>query len=110
MSNYKPDNSQLAAMFKALGNPHRLALFKRLSRCCTPGTLCDAEFAVHQGNRQSVSELGEELTIAPSTLSHHLKELNRTGLIQMQRDGKRVKCWVVPETLQSLTAFFGDSL
>jgi len=106
MSNSSIDNEQLADMFKALGNTHRLTLFRRLSSCCTPGTVCDAEFAI----KHSVSELGETLTIAPSTLSHHLKELNRSGLIQMRRDGKNVKCWVEPETLKSLTAFFGDQI
>ena len=106
MSNYSYKNEQLAIIFKALGNPHRLSLFHQLSRCCTPGTICDAELAT----RHTVSELGEELTIASSTLSHHLKELNRAGLIQMQRDGKNVKCWVEPEILKSLTAYFGASL
>ena len=106
MSNYSANTGQLADMFKALGNQHRLTLFRRLSSCCAPGTICDAELA----SRHCVSELGEELTIAPSTLSHHLKELHRAGLIQMQRDGKMVKCWVEPEVLHSLTAFFGAPL
>ena len=106
MSNYSIHTEQLADMFKALGNPHRLALFRRLSSCCSPGTLCDAELAA----RHSVSELGEQLTIAPSTLSHHLKELNRAGLIHMRRDGKSVKCWVEPTTLKVLTDFFDQPL
>jgi len=106
MSNCSINNEQLAIIFKALGNPHRLALFNRLSRCCSPGTICNAESII----RHNVSELGEKLTIAPSTLSHHLKELNRAGLIQMKRDGKNVKCWVEPEILKSLTAFFSEPL
>ena len=89
-------------MFKALANPHRLALFHRLTTCCTPGTACSAE----EANRHSVGELGEGLAIAPSTLSHHLKELNRAGLIQMQRRGKQVQCWVESSTLDELSAFF----
>lgn len=93
---------QLALMFKALGNPHRLTLFRRLSRCCAPGTRCDVELA----SRFNVTELGEDLSIAPSTLSHHLKELNRAGLIQMQRDGKTIKCWVEASLLKSLSVFF----
>jgi len=89
-------------MFRALSNPHRLALFQRLTTCCVPGTSCNAEEAI----RYSVGELGEGLTIAPSTLSHHLKELNRAGLIQMKRCGKQVECWVEPATLQQLADFF----
>jgi DNA-binding transcriptional ArsR family regulator len=101
MSNYQTEIEQRAQMFKALANPHRLALFHRLTTCCAPGTACSTE-----AMRHSVGELGEGLDIAPSTLSHHLKELNRAGLVQMQRRGKQVECWVEPATLEQLAAFF----
>lgn len=91
-------------MFKALSNVNRLALFKRLMSCCEPGTKCSPEEAV----RFCVGELGEGIDIAPSTLSHHLKELNRAGLVQMERRGKLVECWVEPETLIELAGFFSD--
>jgi len=101
MSNYE-SNQQQAEMFKALSNPHRLALFSRLMTCCAPGTKCSTDEAV----RFCVGELGEGLDIAPSTLSHHLKELNRAGLVSMERRGKNVECWLEPETLRNLAAFF----
>ncbi|MBV2093086.1 MAG: helix-turn-helix domain-containing protein [Candidatus Thiodiazotropha sp. (ex Ctena orbiculata)] len=106
MSNYKIDDIQLTEMFKALGNPHRLMIFKRLSSCCQPGTQCDLE----QAMAFSVGELGEGLDIASSTLSHHLKELHRSGLIEMERQGKRVVCWIAPETLNSLSNFFNADI
>ena len=102
MSNYRNNEEQLAAMFKALGNSYRLLIFKRLSSCCQPGTRCDLEQAISF----SVGELGEGLGIAPSTLSHHLKELHRSGLIEMERQGKRVVCWIDPGTLKKLSGFF----
>lgn len=102
MSNHLNEIQRRADMFKALSNPHRLALFRRLSTCCPPGTACPAEEAV----RHSVGELGEGLEIAASTLSHHLKELNRAGLVQMQRSGKTVECWVDATVLDELSAFF----
>lgn len=101
MSNYET-NQQQAEMFKALSNPHRLALFNRLMTCCTPGTKCSPDEAV----RFCVGELGEGLGIAPSTLSHHLKELNRAGLVHMERRGKNVECWLEPQALKNLSAFF----
>lgn len=101
MSNYL-NNTQLSEMFKALSNPHRLGVFQRLMSCCEPGTRCSPEQAV----RFCVGELGEGLDIAPSTLSHHLKELHRAGLVQMERRGKHVECWVEPETLTDLGQFF----
>ena len=102
MSNSKIELEKRAEMFKALGNPHRLALFHRLTTCCAPGTRCDAESAI----RFSVGQLGEGMDIAPSTLSHHLKELHRAGLIEMRRNGKNVECWIEPELLNTLASFF----
>ena len=95
----------LAGMFKALSNPHRLSLFNRLMSCCEPGTRCQTDAAVHI----NVGQLGEGVDIAPSTLSHHLKELNRAGLIHMARSGKRVECWVEPRVLEQIGAFFRAS-
>ena len=103
MSNYSIITSQ-ADMFKALSNPHRLALFSRLMSCCVPGTKCSPDAAV----RYCVGELGDGLDIAPSTLSHHLKELNRAGLVNMERRGKNIECWVEPDVLDSLAAFFNQ--
>lgn len=102
MSNYKINNEQLAEIFKALSNPHRLALFQRLTTCCVPGTRCSTT----EAERYCVGDLGAGLAIAPSTLSHHLKELNRAGLIRMERNGKNVECWVDPEILHCLAQFF----
>ncbi|MDH5547841.1 MAG: metalloregulator ArsR/SmtB family transcription factor [Gammaproteobacteria bacterium] len=102
MSNYETNPQQTAEMFKALSNPHRLQLFRRLMSCCEPGTRCSTEEAV----RYCVSELGQGVDISPSTLSHHLKELNRAGLVHMERKGKFVECWVEPAVLQHLSTFF----
>jgi len=102
MSKYYHEHSTLSETFKALSNPHRLALFNRLMSCCAPGTKCDANVAV----RFCVGDLGEGLNIAPSTLSHHLKELNRAGLVEMERNGKNVECWVEAEKLKALSSFF----
>ncbi len=101
MSNNETDNGSLADMFKALGNPHRLAIFHRLATCCEPGTCCDLEAV-----RYTVGQLGEGLEIAPSTLSHHLKELHRAGLIEMERRGKQVICWIDAAVLDRLAGFF----
>lgn len=105
MSNHRNYIEYYAKQFKALSNPHRLALFQRLATCCPPGTLC----MVDEAARYCVSQLGEGVDIAPSTLSHHLKELNRAGLIQMARKGKQVECWVEPQILDQLASFFGGS-
>ena len=101
MSNYRIN----ADIFKALSNPHRLDLFQRLMSCCVPGTRCNTTDAV----RFCVGDLGEGLDIAPSTLSHHIKELHRAGLVNMERRGKNVECWVDPDILMQLSEFFNHT-
>ena len=100
MSNYR--NERLAAIFKALGNPHRLQIFDILANCCQPGTECDTGIFSHC----CVSDLDSQLDIAASTLSHHLKELHQAGLIDMRREGKQVLCSINTETLKVLSDTF----
>jgi ArsR family transcriptional regulator len=89
-------------MFKALSNPNRLNIFLRLMSCCAPGTVC----SVDKAEKRCVGDLGADLNIAPSTLSHHIKELYRAGLIRMARRGQHVDCWVDPAVVQELGRFF----
>ena len=93
-------------MFKALSNPHRLSIFLRLISCCTPGTVCNAD----EDMRVCVGELGQDMGIAPSTVSHHIKELRRAGLIRMKRRGRKVECWIDPDTLRDLAGFFSPPI
>jgi len=99
MSNYQIiEMHRLAEVFKALANPNRLHIFLRLVSCCPPGTKCSSEAAI----RRCVGELGQDLEIDPSTVSHHLKELRRAGLIRVTRRGKNILCWVDRETVLEL--------
>lgn len=91
-----------ADIFRALANPHRLAIFLRLVRCCAP----DAECCPEGQTCPCVGEFADELGLAPSTVSHHIKELCRAGLIHTRRQGQAVHCWVRPETLADLAGFF----
>src|SRR4030042_5834591 len=103
MSNFRNDDAErLADAFKALSNPHRLSIFTRLASCCTPSEACGADADM----RECVGAVGKNLGLAPSTISHHIKELHRAGLIKMRRRGQTVECWVDPETLDSLATFF----
>lgn len=103
MSNYgifEPE--MLADAFKALSNPNRLQIFSRLLRCCEPGAVCSDDNVRHF----CVGELGDDLAIAPSTLSHHIKELQYAGLIKTKRNGKNIECYIDPDKVETLKAFF----
>lgn len=76
-----------AKKMKALSNPHRLRIFLELAGCnksdCTLETDADAFVNCQR-------EFAEYLDLAPSTVSHHFKELRTAGLVTMERKGKKV--------------------
>jgi len=92
---------EYAQAFKALAHPHRLAIFLRLAGCCQRRG-CDPE----ECSRLCVGELGRGLGIGQPTVSHHLKELIRCGLIRTCKSGQSTECWVTEKTLDDLAQFF----
>ncbi len=103
MSNHEyKDSARLASIFKALSNPNRLSIFLKLASCCPPGTKgCDISKA-----SAYVGELGKGVGIVPSTVSHHIRELQQAGLINLRRQGQFIECCIEPETLKELSGFF----
>jgi len=104
MSNYRKDDlEKMAGMFKALSHPNRLRIFLRLISCCVPGTVRSID---EEESRTYVGDLGRDLEIVPSTVSHHIKELRRVGIIRTERRGQNIACWVDPDIIAELKAFF----
>ncbi|MEW6349697.1 MAG: metalloregulator ArsR/SmtB family transcription factor [Thermodesulfobacteriota bacterium] len=100
MSIYKRDElTEYAEAFKALSNPNRLAIFLHLVSCCPPGTACSFE----EEMKTCVGDLGRDLCIVQSTISHHIKELRRAGLIHVERKGKYTECRVDGDTVRMLS-------
>ena len=103
MSNNKTKSlDDFADVFKALSNPHRLKIFMRLVSCCKPGTVS----YVDEESSAYVGQLGEELGVVKSTVSHHVKELKRVGIIRTERRGQKIACWVDPGIVEALKNFF----
>ena len=103
MSNNRNNKAeQFSEMFKALSNPHRLSIFMRLVNCCGPNVGCSVD---SEQMKACVGQLGKDLGIVPSTVSHHIKELHRAGLIRMERRGQNIDCWLDPEAIQGLVGF-----
>ena len=96
-----------AEMFKALSNPNRLKIFLRLISCCSPGTVWSIpeNLASDPEGVACVGDLGQDLGIVSSTLSHHIKELRHAGLIRMKRNGQKIEYTVDPEAVAALKAF-----
>ncbi len=97
---------ELALRFKALGHPVRLRIFARLAQCCPKdGVACEP---AADGSLPCVGEISEAFGIPASTLSHHLKELERAGLILRNREGTSIRCRVDLSAVAALTAFFTE--
>ncbi len=91
-------------MFKALSNPQRLRIFLKLAECG-----CSTEcVASDDGSAPCVGDLGENLGIVQSTVSHHIKELRQSGLMQVERRAQKIECWANADALRTLAAFFGN--
>ena len=92
------DVETMAVKFKALSTPVRLKIFMELTQCCLPRANCDVQ--------RCIGDLASLVDVAPSTLSHHMKALNEAGLVDMQRDGKRIVCRVDADVLAQLSDYF----
>ncbi len=101
MSNYRNNKQErLAARFKVLGHPHRLAILRKLARCRREQRPLGA----------CVAEAGEGLGLAPSTISPHVKELRQAGLITVERRGREVHCQVNEKTVEEAITYLEDLL
>lgn len=111
MSNSQQSKSPLSAeelerfsgILKALANPNRLKIFTELARC-DPGCLASFTDQAHAENCQQ--EFAKMLGLAPSTVSHHFKELRNAGLLNVWREGKAVRVQVNTEILTQLRDLF----
>ncbi|BCS89279.1 hypothetical protein PSDVSF_25210 [Pseudodesulfovibrio sediminis] len=85
-------------MFKALSNPHRLRIYRELAGCVT-STLSKSS----EEFQNCQSSFAERLGLAPSTVSHHFKELREAGLVHTKREARNVLFWVDREAAQKLS-------
>jgi len=108
-----PVNERLdvAAMFKALGDPTRLRIFEFLRSCCCPVAVDEAG-EVRPVSGPTVGEVCCHVTGAEqinSKISHHLKELRLAGLITVERRGKNMICGVNRAAVAALANYLNDS-
>lgn len=92
MSGYNPDIIKIARFAKALGHPARIAILKHLAsldNCC-------------------FNEISKEIPLADSTVSQHLTELKKAGLIQGSIEPPNVKYCINYENWEQLRKFLRD--
>src|SRR4051794_38362664 len=85
-------DEQLASLAKALGHPARVQIVRILARRGT--CIC--------------GELVDELPLAQSTVSQHLKVLKDAGLIQGEVDGPKTCYCIDPRAFRRLKALVGS--
>jgi ArsR family transcriptional regulator, arsenate/arsenite/antimonite-responsive transcriptional repressor len=85
----EPDAADLARQFKVLADPARLRLLSLIA--AAPDGACACELVEPIGKSQP-------------TVSHHLKALRETGLVESERRGTWIWYRVVPERLEALRA------
>jgi len=104
MSNYRMrDIDRFASIFKALSHPQRLRIFLKLAGHCLPEGRCETSL---EGMRCCVGDLGKDLGLAASTVSHHIKELRSSGLMEVERRGQKIECRISGNTLRLMASFF----
>ncbi len=82
------NTKKLTKIFKALSNPNRLKLYHEISK--KNEAFFEAGCFVHK--------ISEKFSIGAPTISHHLKELENSGLITTQRNGKQLTARINNDT------------
>jgi ArsR family transcriptional regulator, arsenate/arsenite/antimonite-responsive transcriptional repressor len=87
---------RVAPLLKALADPVRLRLVSLV--------------ACHAGGEACVCDLTDAFDLSQPTISHHLKVLHETGLLDRAKRGTWVYYRVRPEALAGLAALIGGAV
>jgi ArsR family transcriptional regulator len=94
-------SEKMAKVFKALSSEQRLNLFRMIyywqkampeSECC--------------GVQKAFTRACDCMDLSRSTISHHLKELQHSGLISCEKDGQALVCTINQELIREIKEYF----
>ena len=86
-----PERDELAARFKALADPTRVAIVNRLAAC----------------DECCVCDLNDVFDLSQPTISHHLKVLRDAGLVESSRRGTWAYYRLLPDAVRELRQTLG---
>lgn len=87
------DAMDLAPLFKALADPVRLRLMSMI--------------ACHEGGEACVCELTDAFDVSAPTISHHLRVLRESGLVDSERRGTWVYYRANPSVVARVSTVLG---
>ncbi|HXE72405.1 MAG TPA: metalloregulator ArsR/SmtB family transcription factor [Candidatus Nitrosotenuis sp.] len=93
------DTRTASELCRALSHPTRLRILQFV-RCCGRTVAFDEE-----PEAPTVGQVCCQVPVGQPTVSHHLKELARVGLVTFERRGRSVLCRAREETLAALARF-----
>lgn len=89
------DDDTMARRLAALGNPHRLKIYRLLVQAGPDGV--------------TVGEIQRAMAMPASTLSHHLQGLRGAGLITQDRQGREVVTCADYGAMRDLVGYLTDA-
>jgi len=89
------ETKRVLAALAALSQEHRLAVFRLLVE--------------HAPEGLSAGLIAERLSLAPATLSFHLKELSHAGLVASRQDGRFIWYRAELEAMSGLVAYLTEN-
>lgn len=93
------DLERLADAFKALSNPRRLQIFAEVVRRQGVASATDIGLG-----GCLLTDFIQRLGVGAPTVSHHLRALEGAGLIDLQRQGRNLRCIVSASAPRQLIA------
>jgi ArsR family transcriptional regulator len=93
------DLKAASRIMRALGHENRLSLYREIAAKTQWSTSAESV----------ICDIAASLRIGAPTVSHHVKELERAGLIITQRQGKLLTARINPSVHQWVQAFFNPS-
>lgn len=96
---------EIAEMFRALGDPTRLRIFRFLLQRCHPITVEHGEkqwMAIGPTVGEVCAAVSDSKKIT-AKVSHHLKEMRLAGVIEINRQGKNMICGISQKAIDQMT-------